>query len=64
MFSLDEVGNPLVAPNRNYARYEVRINRPEFDSIVGNKSYIAAIVLQPHDEQTLQPRLGRDRAAG
>jgi hypothetical protein len=49
VFSLDKVGNPLVAQNRNYARYEVRINRPEFDSIVGNKWYIAAN-LPTHDK--------------
>lgn len=42
VFSLDKVGNPLVAQNRNYVRYEVRINRPEFDSIVDHKWYIAA----------------------
>jgi hypothetical protein len=34
-------GNPLVAQNHTYVRYEVRVNEPEFDSIVGNKWYIA-----------------------
>ena len=33
--------NPLVAQNHSYVRYEVRVNKPEFDSIVGNKWYIA-----------------------
>ncbi len=35
------LGNALVAQNRTYVRYEVRVNEPEFDSIVGNKWYIA-----------------------
>jgi len=30
-----------VAQNHTYVRYEVRVNEPEFDSIVGNKWYIA-----------------------
>jgi hypothetical protein len=34
--------NPLVAQNHTYVRYEVRVNEPEFDSIVGNKWYIAS----------------------
>jgi hypothetical protein len=34
--------NPLVAQNQTYVRYEVRVNEPEFDSIVGNKWYIAS----------------------
>lgn len=41
-FSLNRLGNPLVAQNRNYARYEVRINREEFNSIVGHNWHIAS----------------------
>lgn len=36
------LANPLVARNRSYVRYEVRVNEAEFDSIVGNKWYIAS----------------------
>ena len=32
-FTLDEPLNPLVAQNRTYTRYEVRINRAEYDAI-------------------------------
>ncbi len=32
--------NPLVAQNRTYTRYEVRMNRAEFDSIVGHQWYV------------------------
>src|SRR3984893_4704789 len=39
---LDRLGNPLVAQNRTYARYEVRVNQPEFNSIVDHKWYIRA----------------------
>jgi hypothetical protein len=41
-FSLDRLGNPLVARNGTYARYEVRINEPQFDTIVANKWYLAS----------------------
>ena len=40
--SLDELGNPLVAQTKVYARYEVRVNQPEFDSIVGHKWFLAS----------------------
>ena len=33
-------GNPLVAQNRTYTRYEVRLNRAEFNSIVDHKWYV------------------------
>ena len=33
-------GAPLVAQNRTYTRYEVRMNRAEFDSIVSHQWYI------------------------
>lgn len=39
-FNLGQLGNPLVAQNRTYTRYEVRINREEFNSIVDHKWYI------------------------
>lgn len=39
-FKLGELGNPLVAKNRTYTRYEVRINREEFNSIVDHKWYV------------------------
>ena len=38
-FELGELGNPLVAQNRTYTRYEVRINKEEFNSIVDHKWY-------------------------
>lgn len=38
-FKPGEFGNPLVAQNRTYTRYEVRINREEFDSIIDHKWY-------------------------
>ena len=41
-FNLDELGNPLVAQTKVYARYEVRVNQPEFDSIVGHKWFLAS----------------------
>lgn len=34
------LANPLVAQNHTYVRYDVHVNEPEFDSIVGNKWYI------------------------
>ena len=33
-------GNPLVAHNRTYTRYEVRVNRTEYDFIRDNKLYM------------------------
>ena len=38
---LENLGNPLIARNRTYVRYEVRVNREEFDTIVGNGWYRA-----------------------
>jgi hypothetical protein len=35
------LGNPLVAQNRTYTRYEVRFNEKHFDTIRQNKWYIA-----------------------
>jgi hypothetical protein len=37
-----KLANPLVAQNHTYVRYEVRVNQPEFDSIVGNTWYLAS----------------------
>ena len=34
------LANPLVAQNHTYVRYDVHVNEPEFNSIVGNKWYI------------------------
>ncbi|MEJ0075348.1 MAG: hypothetical protein WDO17_07845 [Alphaproteobacteria bacterium] len=39
-FSLSKVGNPLVAQNKVYARYEVRVNQQEFETIVGHKWFL------------------------
>lgn len=39
--SLNILGNPLVAQNRTYVRYEIRVNEPQFDSIVRNQWYLA-----------------------
>ena len=35
-FTLGEFLNPLVAQNRTYTRYEVRVNEPEYDAIAGD----------------------------
>jgi hypothetical protein len=40
--SLEKFGNPLVAQNGTYLRYEVRVNQPEFNSIVRNSWYLAS----------------------
>lgn len=40
-FDYFQLGSPLVVQNRTYVRYEVRVNETEFNSIVGNKWYIA-----------------------
>jgi hypothetical protein len=39
---LTSAGNPLVAQNRTYVRYDIRVNEAEFDTIVRNKWYLAA----------------------
>jgi hypothetical protein len=44
---LKEVGNPLVAQNKTYVRYEVRVNRPEFKSIFDNGWYLAGNLPKP-----------------
>jgi hypothetical protein len=36
-----KLANPLVAQNHTYVRYDVHVNEPEFNSIVGNKWYLA-----------------------
>ena len=33
---------PLIDQNRNYVRYEIRVNRPEYDAIRDNKWYLAS----------------------
>jgi hypothetical protein len=48
-FSLRKVGNPLVAQNRTYTRYEIRVNEPEFNSIVQNGWYIATNLPNPQN---------------
>ena len=35
-FTLGEYLNPLVAQNRTYTRYEIRVNEPEYDAIAGD----------------------------
>ena len=35
-FTLGEFLNPLVAQNRTYTRYEIRVNEPEYDAIAGH----------------------------
>jgi len=39
--TFDKLGNPLVAQNRTYLRYEIRVNQEEFSSIVDNGWYRA-----------------------
>jgi hypothetical protein len=41
-FRLDRLGNPLVAQNGQYARYEVRVNQQEFDSIRDHEWFLAS----------------------
>ena len=41
-FNLERLGNPLVAQTKLYARYQVRVNQQEFDSIVGHKWFLAS----------------------
>jgi hypothetical protein len=41
-FGLQNLGNPLVAQNKVYARYEVRVNQQEFESVVGHKWFLAS----------------------
>jgi hypothetical protein len=53
VFNLSKVGSPLVAQNQTYVRYEVRINQPEFNSIVGHKWYIASNL--PKDAASAKP---------
>jgi hypothetical protein len=50
------LGSPLVAQNRTYARYEVRANEPEFNSIVGNKWYLEGNL--PKRENTVPFNVG------
>lgn len=38
--ALGEAGNPLVAQNRTYVRYELRINKEEYDFIANGKLYL------------------------
>jgi hypothetical protein len=47
VFSLSNVGNPLIAQTREYARYEARVNQPEFNSIVQHRWYLAANLPTP-----------------
>jgi len=49
VFSLGDLGNPLVAQNQTYVRYEVRVNQTEFDSIVRNRWYIEANLPKPEN---------------
>lgn len=41
-------GSPLVAQNHTYTRYEVRMNRPEFESIVLHQWYIRSKLANAH----------------
>jgi hypothetical protein len=42
VFNLSALGNPLVDQNKNYVRYEVRVNQKEFESIKSHGWYRAA----------------------
>jgi len=39
-FNQTSVDNPLIAQNHTYVRYEVRVNKEEFESIVDNNWYL------------------------
>jgi hypothetical protein len=47
IFSLDRVGNPLVAQSSSYVRYEVRVNQQQFNSIKDHNWYIASNLPPP-----------------
>jgi hypothetical protein len=49
---LEKVGNPLVAQNRTYVRYEVRVNPQGFDSIVKNKWYLFDHLPSPQQNES------------
>lgn len=38
--ALGAVGNPLVAQNKTYVRYEIRVNKPEYEFIASEKLYL------------------------
>jgi hypothetical protein len=63
VFSLSNLGNPLVAQNQTYARYQVQVNQPEFDSIVGNKWYIAGNLPTPTTTVPFNPGSTEIKAA-
>jgi hypothetical protein len=63
VFSLSNVGNPLVAQNQTYARYQVQVNQPEFNSIVGNKWYIASNLPTPTTAVPFNPGSTEIKAA-
>ncbi len=48
-------GAPLVAQNRTYTRYEVRVNRPEFESIVSHRWYIRSRLPTAHKPNRFAP---------
>lgn len=50
-----EAGNPLVAQNRTYARYEIRVNEAEYDFIVSRKYYLAESLPKPDPAQPAEP---------
>src|SRR5580704_4221216 len=63
VFSLSNLGNPLVAQNQTYARYQVQVNQPEFNSIVGNKWYIASNLPTPTTAAPFNPGSTEIKAA-
>ena len=48
-------GSPLVAQNRTYTRYEVRMNREEYDSIVSHQWYIRDKLPNAHNPDRFAP---------
>ena len=48
-------GSPLVAQNRTYTRYEVRINRAEYDSIVSHQWFIRSKLPSAHKPNRFAP---------
>lgn len=38
--ALGSAGSPLVAQNKTYTRYEIRVNKPEYEFIVNEKLYL------------------------
>lgn len=62
-FKTGVFGPPLVAQNHTYTRYEVRVNRTEFDSIVAHQWYIRGKLPTVHKPGRFLPGSAEVKAA-